>query len=253
MIGKVLKYDIRSIGKTLLPVYGVTVLLCAFTRLMVFLETYSSVFGMFGMLTNVFSLIAVAGSVALTLFICVRRFYVHLFKEQGYLTNMLPVKLETLVFSKFAVSLLFSVGAAALAIGSLALMYASLELTPNITEFVNVVKSVFPIFFVLIILSLYLYQSGAYAAYSIGQRSGRNKIGSAFAAYLLLYFVYQIMNLIVLLVVYFAWRDLWTLLEQNDMHAVKNLLYVAAIPTVIANIGCYFVSVRFLKKQMDLE
>lgn len=253
MIGRVLKYDIKSVGKLLFPAYGITLLLCGFTRLMVFLEKYSQIFAVFGMLTNVFALIAVVGSVALSIFICIRRFYVHLFKEQGYLTNMLPVKIETQLLSKFITSLLFSVCAAVFALGSLWVMYASMELTPGITEFINAVKSFLPLFLALIVLSLYLYQTGAYAAYSMGQLSGRNKLASAVASYVFLYFIYQIMNLIVLLVVFVAWKDMWTLLEQNDISAVKNILLVALIPTILANIGCYFASVRFLKKQMDLE
>lgn len=110
MLGKLLKYDLRSVSRLLVPATllaaAVTILGTVALRLIIYISTtYSGGFvataAIVGLvLIVVASVVAlIAYSVVSVIFIYVR-FYKNLFTDEGYLTFTLPVKSHSLLLSK---------------------------------------------------------------------------------------------------------------------------------------------------------
>lgn len=252
MIGKVLKYDLKSIGKSLFPIYLVTFCLCLFTRLVYALGESVKVFEILSFITNIFALVSVVALIAMSFIACITRFYTNLFKEQGYLTNVLPAKIDTHVLSKFLSAFIYCAISVVLAAASLVIMYFSIEMSEGISGFIDTVKPVLAPFLIMLILSLSLYQSLSFAAYSIGQRS-KNKMASSVITGIVLYFAAQLISLAVLGVGLLIKPEYLSLLDEGALEVLRPLLYIVSVLMAAYNVGCYFIAVSALKKKMDLE
>lgn len=100
MLGKLLKYDFRSIGRILFPVYG-AMLVAAI------------LLGLSSRNTNVSLTIAIIYSVLLiaamvmTVVLVIQRFYQNLLGSQGYLMFTIPVSTGTHIFAKVLTALIW--------------------------------------------------------------------------------------------------------------------------------------------------
>ncbi|WP_028829538.1 hypothetical protein [Proteocatella sphenisci] len=102
MLGKLLKYEMKGTGRTLLPFYGLMITLAAITRLFNGINIYEfSKLGQIAMGIVAFSYGLTATSVMmLTAFLVVQRFYKTVYGDEGYLTHTLPVKSRDIIISK---------------------------------------------------------------------------------------------------------------------------------------------------------
>ena len=107
MLGKLMKYEVRSCGRIFFPFYIVVLIFSIVASLFINFDNYEHDFSMvyiIGMLV-VFALFVSA--IVLTILLIVQRFSKSLLEEEGYLMFTLPVSEKTLVLSKFLTSLLF--------------------------------------------------------------------------------------------------------------------------------------------------
>lgn len=114
MFGKLLKYEWKAMMKTMLPIYGVTMVLAAVNGFL-----FQSILGGWMDRSALFSTMQ---TTAITLYMLilmlmgvftavmiVQRFYKGLLRQEGYLMFTLPVKTWKLIFSKACVSFAVSV------------------------------------------------------------------------------------------------------------------------------------------------
>lgn len=107
MLGKLMKYEIKSCGRIFFPFYIMVLVFSMIAALFINFDNYEHDFSMvyiIGMLV-VFALFVSA--IVLTILLIVQRFSKSLLEEEGYLMFTLPVSEKTLVLSKFLTSLLF--------------------------------------------------------------------------------------------------------------------------------------------------
>lgn len=253
MLEKVLKYDFKYMGKMLFPLYVMTIGVCLLTRLLYMGAEHFKVFEVLSLLTNVTGLLLLVATVVLTFVMVVKRFYTTLFKEEGYLTNVLPVKMETHILSKLICSLIFNILAVLVFIGSFFIMYYSIELTEGMASFIEIFKQIIFYSIILIILTLQSYEMLVYAAYSIGQRKNKNKMLYSIISGIGLYFIPQIISLIAIGVACLLDPNYFDLLESADIGAIKTILMIANGIAILNIIICYFITVWSLNKKMDLE
>ena len=99
MLGKLFKYEWRSISKLLLPIHGFVLLFALLSRFYftisggtdALLNTDSTIIGTLTMLL-IFALVIVISSIAIFTYIYSGyHFHKNVFTDQGYLTNTLPV------------------------------------------------------------------------------------------------------------------------------------------------------------------
>ena len=108
MLGKLFKYEWRSISKLLLPIHGFVLLFALLSRFYftisggtdALLNTDSTIIGTLTMLL-IFALVIVISSIAIFTYIYSGyHFHKNVFTDQGYLTNTLPVTPSQLCFQK---------------------------------------------------------------------------------------------------------------------------------------------------------
>ena len=107
MLGKLMKYEVRSCGRIFFPFYIVVLIFSIVASLFINFDNYEhdfSVLYLVGFLA-IFALFVAA--IVLTILLIVQRFSKSLLEEEGYLMFTLPVSEKTLVLSKFLTSLLF--------------------------------------------------------------------------------------------------------------------------------------------------
>ena len=237
----------------LFPLYLITIGMCLLTRLSYTLAEQFEIFKVLSYLTNVGGIALLVATIVLTFVVVVRRFYINLFKEEGYLTNVLPVKIDIHILSKFICSLIFNVLAALVVIGSLIIMYYSLELTENISSFIEIFKNAIFYFILLVILTLQTYEMLVCAAYSIAQRKSKNKVLYSIISGIGLYIIGQIIALTTILIVSKIQPDYLELLQSTDIGTIKTTLIIGNLLVFINIIIYYFITIWALNKKMDLE
>ena len=106
MLGKLIKYDLKSTSRILVIVHVFLILSALFVRFLItgrveedlfMASSGSDVF--YTLLVMVYTLLIIGASFATCIVVAIR-FYRHLFSDEGYLTNTLPVKRSTHLLAK---------------------------------------------------------------------------------------------------------------------------------------------------------
>ena len=136
MIMKLLKYDIRGIGRKLLPLYGLAIALSLINKINQSLliqplleggmiQSSSFVTTLSGILMGVYVLTIMAVFV-ITFFMMVARYNRSVFGDEGYLTHTLPISQSQIIISKTLSFLLWSIASTLVAgVSFLILTYSS--------------------------------------------------------------------------------------------------------------------------------
>lgn len=248
MLSKVLKYDIKHMLKMLFPLYLITIVMCILARLFYAVEGKSIFFEYMSFITKTSGIILLVGTAVFTFITMARRFYTNLFKDEGYLTNTLPVAINTHILSKFICSLIFTSLAILIVIGSVSIMYYDLIGYTHIFSFLDVFGGNIIYGILLIILSFQAYQMIIWTAYALGQRTDRNKIATSFVYGIILYFCVQMVALVVLGIGYLINNNIIELLATTTLGAIiTNVIQ-------IINILIYYGVISWaLNNKMDLE
>ena len=100
MLGKVLKYDLKRLGQSLTPLYIITLILSVVVLGGSYLTDINQLFTIaYGTVLLFFIVLLMAVGIG-TFFLSIQKFYQNLLKDEGYLTNTLPVTKNTLILSK---------------------------------------------------------------------------------------------------------------------------------------------------------
>lgn len=105
MLKKLFKYEFKSLGRILLPIYGATLIIGIIASLLFKLqptEIYSSltILRIMSLVLMVIYIFAVICTVCLSFFIAIYRFKKNIFECEGYFTNTLPVEAWQNIFVK---------------------------------------------------------------------------------------------------------------------------------------------------------
>ena len=253
MLKKVLKYDLKEIGKKLLPIYLVTLGSCLVTRLLYILAENIPIFRILSFLTNILALASLVATIVISFTTCVKRFYTNLFKEEGYLTNVLPVKINTHILSKFISFACFSLISIVIFLGSFSLMYYSIELVSSLREAIDVIKKMI-VPFIVFLSAVYLsYQLLLCAAYSFGQKSNSNKMRKAFIAGIVIYIATQLVSLITIFIMNATNSDFLKLVSASDVNSIQKLITTFIFIYIVYILAYYKIIIYNLNKKMDIE
>ena len=102
MLGKLIKYELITCGRTFLPIYLAILLMSVITGFSINMEIFKisgvSMIILFGLFVSL---------VVLTIMIIIQRFRKNLLEDEGYLMFTLPVTSKELILSKYSVSLIY--------------------------------------------------------------------------------------------------------------------------------------------------
>ncbi|MEE1313228.1 MAG: hypothetical protein UHS41_05720 [Lachnospiraceae bacterium] len=197
MLGKLIKYDLKAMGKTMVPLWITVIIIGLIYGIQTYFGFMAPMFdeGMSGILILVLFSIFLAIFVLNIIFV-IQRFWNGLLKEEGYLMFTLPVSIRSLILSKSISSFLISLGSVITAGIVASFMALGAFSYQEVKDFVNeissmiVINSEFIIDMILqmfiIILSIISGIYEAYAAMAIGHLSNKNRFVFSFVSYIVL-------------------------------------------------------------------
>ena len=260
MLKKLLKYDLKAIGNTLFPIYGITLALAVLARIFIQIKDMSAVFRMpMGLVTGL-SLLLTMAIPFVTFIVGIDRFNKQITKDEGYLTHTLPVKKSTIITSKLITQILFQILA-------MVVLFISICIIGNISfqqikDFIELVFEIFKEYRVLtptLILALMLAGYAVvtlliYTAISFGQRHATNKGKFAVLYGAILYVVQQLITAMVFTPLLNNESFIEELEKTLPSAAVLNISLGISLAVLIITAGVYYIlTTKNLEKKLNLE
>lgn len=189
MLRKLIKYDLKSMGRTMVPLWLTTIVLFVLLLLYQQFQTtdFDDLSGMSVLLVLALAVVFIM-TMVLNIFFVIQRFWNGLLKEEGYLMFTIPVSTRKLILSKVISSMIITVG-------SVMTIFIIIFITNGMMEGsvledieINLAPDVIIemiMLFADLITSIYF----AYAAMAIGQLSNQKRLICSFGAYIGLHIV----------------------------------------------------------------
>ncbi|RDY27857.1 ABC transporter permease [Romboutsia weinsteinii] len=181
MLGKLMKYEFKACGRTFIPLYCAILLMSIIVGFSMNME----IFNIMGMATLVLVGLFVALGV-LTIMITIQRFRKNLLEDEGYLMFTLPVTSKALIFSKYSITLIYTIlsGIVSVLSFTIVLMLTSIdgvslydiwhEVSLLMSEFLAS-GSMFAYMMILLFISYSIFILTLYLSVSMGQLPVFNK------------------------------------------------------------------------------
>lgn len=256
MLKKLLKYDIKYMLKEMFIFYiltfafGIMVLITSFLKQTIIVEIIKMVCqsGLIALIINIF---------INYMFRCWRRYNSFLYKDEGYLTNTLPVTKTELYLSTFISTFVIGIINVLVVFLSLYIAYFNSNVLKNMLDGFSIFgKGTLAITGAIMFLEILNYILFGYAGLTIGNRFNTKKMGRSVLFGLLFYAGSQILNTIAILCGSFLnpkFMEIFTSSEIQDLSFMKHLLIMVLISTIVVTIISSFISCKILNKGVNLE
>lgn len=263
MLKKLLKYDMKSMAKSLLPLYGLTIVMGLFNRFTSFLASKFSFLKIVNGMVLVFFVILLFGCLIYTFVVSIQRFYNNLIKDEGYLTHTLPVKKSTIVNAKLISSGIYSViSVICIVIAVLVRVYTKGCLTPVFDAFKALMQQagydgIIIILYVIItmVVSYFANLLMVYLAICLGQTQNEKKGMYSVVYGIVVYVITQTISGIIMFPLMFMNNGLMAELDKA-MPSATSIYYLFGITLIVSLIFpiiYYVLSVKILDKKLNLE
>lgn len=262
MLSKLFRYEFRSTGRMILPLYAGLILLTLFTRLFTWLGDFSNIIAIPAALFVILYVMAIIGMFAVTYIFLLRRFYTNLIGDEGYLSFTLPVKPWQHIVSKLVTAVVWIIATLIVALLSLLLMFASSDLFRNIYEMTVYLVNNSQVSYVMLVIEFIIVAIVStaasmlmlYASMAIGQLMTGHKVIGAVVSFLVFYFITQILLGIGMYIVSQVNPQMWEII--NAANAVRGIavmmLIIFAIQLVFGTV--YFIITDYaFKNKLNLE
>lgn len=260
MLKKLLKYDLKAIGNSLFPIYGITIALAVLARIFIEIENISAVFRMPTGLVAGLSILLTIALPFVTFIVGIDRFNKQTAKDEGYLTHTLPVKKSTIIGSKLITQTLFEVLAMIVVFVSICILgnisFKDIkDLIDAIFEIFAEYKVLTPILFMLIALAGYAVTTLlVYTAISFGQRHTTNKGKFAILYGVILYVAQQCITALVFTPLLRDESFISELEKTLPSATVLNISLGISLGVIVVTAICYFIiTTKNFEKKLNLE
>ncbi len=268
MLSKLMKYDLKSMGKRLIPYYIVLILLALLERgislitnnLIAVSSDKLAILSMISVPIKIMFFLSAIIILVFTLFISAERFYYNIYKDEGYLTNTLPVTKKAIINSKLLSSIITFLTSVIVLISALFIGI------PNFIQIVESVMGVFSevcgskllgtlIFGGLIFLSYINYLVTVYLAIALGHKRNNNKIIASVVYGIIIYIILQFASLISVGVVCIINPNIINELSMDiiPVNAMLQLMSASLILILIFNIIEQVLTIKVVSTKLNLE
>lgn len=263
MLGKVLKYDLKQLLKLFTPLYLVFICITAFCLISKHIVTDNFAVNMLINLGWTSYGLGIAAILITTYIFIALHFYRKCVSSEAYLTFTLPVKRQTILWSKLLTAILFQVISYLIILGSILLVLdpsARRIFYDMIGELLNAVSQynmykIFIPFCVIMIVKLFSAPLMIYASMAVGQLSNQHKVGSSIGCYIGFYFAEQTFTFTVSAIIGSA-----TVLFANHYQSVETLLrsfdhfaIILALISIIVAVIYYLLARILFAKKLNLQ
>jgi hypothetical protein len=263
MLGKLLKYEIKSTARIFLPMYAVLLIFALLNR---FLNPFKAVESAGGFnlqatlkmlsITAYFALIVAV--FVMTLVIAIQRFYKNLLGDEGYLMFTLPVKAWQHITSKLVTAIMWYILSIAAIACSILILVGTKEVFEFLPKFIQMVQQgigsyglvIFP---VLVLIELAAGTMMIYDAIALGHLFSKHRLLASFAMYCVLYGIQQF------LLVIFIFTLGNTMFASIINSSIPTPMQVSMFITLLGFAGALMITAHFvvinfvLKKKLNLE
>ena len=263
MLGKLLKYEIKSTYKIFLLLYGGIIFLAGINKLFSTTGLFDNPnFNFIPIISSILYGLLILATFIVTFIIVIQRYYKNLFSNEGYLSFTLPVKASSHILSKGIIGFMWIFLGAIITLGSLLLLFSSPDLNELIKQGLNFVNNIdeyvgpqgnlliFEIVLYLIIVPIYQVLM-VYASISIGQLFNKNRVGLSFVAYFVLQSIFQIFTIIAIMSGGFSLFFSET--DPTMDKIVYSIFPVFLFLLVLFSVLYFFGSKLIIQKKLNLE
>ncbi|SHH78228.1 hypothetical protein SAMN02745823_01002 [Sporobacter termitidis DSM 10068] len=258
MLGKLMKYEFKAMGRIFLPLFGALLVASAINRLFIALDfTIPKVIG-----TTISSSLIVA-VIVVALILTIQRFYRNLLSREGYLMFTLPVRTDSLVWSKLLVAAVWMIVSLIVVMLAIAIMAATgdtfTSMMASLKEFFRSLSqagfSGILIGIECVLLAIGGLFSGIltlYACIALSLFVGKHRVGFAFLMFIVINIIGQ--TILGILAVSVDLDSLTALVDNmSGFGQVQTVLGLCFLFELIAGGIFYVVTRLMLKYKLNLE
>ena len=275
MLGKLLKHEFKATARTMLPMFGVVVLLSVLANLG-FAQIADAENGALDILFGLFIFAFFLGLFTMgvmAMVVMIQRFYKNVLGDEGYLTLTLPVNVHEIVWSKLIVSFVWFlatglIAMAAVFIAVFTLTYTGLgEMFQNMPSFGEMLRlffektSITPLqltgaiaqFAAMIILSSLTTCLHFYAAMALGHSFSNNKVLLSVVFFIAISFVFSFVSSLLGIFVEGLAMTVTVEAGSSVMTTLQELSLGSMIYTLIEGVILYLLTTYCLKHRLNLS
>ena len=275
MLGKLLKHEFKATARTMLPMFGVVVLLSLLANLS-FAQIADAENGALDILFGLFIFAFFLGLFTMgvmAMVVMIQRFYKNVLGDEGYLTLTLPVNVHEIVWSKLIVSFVWFlatglIAMAAVFIAVFTLTYTELgEMFQNMPSFGEMLRlffektSITPLqltgaiaqFAAMIILSSLTTCLHFYAAMALGHSFSNNKVLLSVVFFIAISFVFSFVSSLLGIFVEGLAMTVTVEAGSSVMTTLQELSLGSMIYTLIEGVILYLLTTYCLKHRLNLS
>ena len=268
MLGKLLKYDFRSMWKQFAFIWPAALALALVNRFTLTLAGNGQFGDMVaGIAGLVYAAILIAMCVIAVIFV-IQRFYKSLLGDEGYLMNTLPVKTWQLIVSKLVCATVATVVSVAVALLSILLLaplsvvdFASAfrEAVHVLSELITRYHANVPLLIVelvvLCLVGLFASYLQLYLAMAIGHLFGRNRIAVSVIAYVGINAVISVVTSVLGVTFFYQFDEALARLfhGMSDWGIWHTVMAGLILFTAVQAVVFFFFTERILHRHLNLE
>ena len=275
MLGKLLKHEFKATARTMLPMFGVVVLLSVLANLG-FAQIADAENGALDILFGLFIFAFFLGLFTMgvmAMVVMIQRFYKNVLGDEGYLTLTLPVNVHEIVWSKLIVSFVWFlatglIAMAAVFIAVFTLTYTELgEMFQNMPSFGEMLRlffektSITPLqltgaiaqFAAMIILSSLTTCLHVYAAMALGHSFSNNQVLLSVVFFIAISFVFSFVSSLLGIFVEGLAMTVTVEAGSSVMTTLQELSLGSMIYTLIEGVILYLLTTYCLKHRLNLS
>lgn len=263
MFLKLFKHDLKDIGKGMLVIYLFLLATALLTRIFGMLGEKIYLFNDLKMATTILFVISCIASFVYCFILGIQKFHQKVLKDQGYLTNTLPVKKGSILASKLiALNFMMVVTLGVIILGIFFAYFekeiftAIWEMAKNSVEQVGYSIEWILVFLVgIFLLSNISLSSSVICALVMGHGFSKNKMGNSIGIGIILYVIYQVLNTIGVVILFLTTPEILNQLEQAvpPDYILEKVFSINIITMLILIIGTNYFAHHSLKKRLNLE
>lgn len=250
MLKKLLKYDLKWVGKVLIVFY-----------------TLGFIFALFALLFNSISeaefvkiIGAICGGVSMSMVISAlfnsilrswTRYIQNMYKDESYLTHTLPIEKSEIFLSKFLTAIITSLVSLLIIVICVFISYYS---NAMVDFFKMAIKEYYPLIIIAILEVVFILLIG-YLGITLGYKKNQNKLLWAIIYSFIIYIALSGVSLLLVYVYGLVFHSGDNIFSQSEiaLSEMKDYLYFILGVYVLYNIGIYFANIKVLNTGVDVD
>lgn len=259
MLKKLLKYDYKTLLQTLLPVYGISLILSILSNISIRINDITPIFRIPMSFIIGLSILVSIGTVFITFIVGIINFYKQTVKDEGYLLHTLPVTKNSILISKLISLVTMEILSLIIAVITflITIKIEPTQIVDGIKYIINIIgeyKLTTLIGALTIIIGQITNILLIYVSISFGQKHSTNKLLYSIIYGIVIYHITQIATTILYLPILSNEKFVEALNETIPESQILNImLLMSMIISIIIGTIYYILTKKNLETKLNLE